>query len=270
MANKILSGHWKHMNVSLGKMHIRSRHAQREKMNQSRIDHLLANFDLDKFGIPELSERDGEYYILDGQHRIEALRIWLGDGWENQKIECRVWFNLSEEQEAERFLSLNDTLNVNAFDKFRVAVQAGRADEVHINNIVIGADLVISRDSVPGGIRAVGTLKKVYKRSDGDTLARTLRIIRDSFGDAGFEARVIDGIGHLCQRYNGVLDEPTAIKKLGDVRGGVNGLLGKSEVLHNKTGNTKSHCVAAAAVEIINSGRGRKKLANWWKSQDAA
>lgn len=267
MANSIV-GKWSHKKIPLGKMHISSRHAQREKINQSRVDYLVSNFDLDKIGIPELSERGSGYYIMDGQHRIEALKFWLGDGWESQKIECRVWENLTEEQEAERFLSLNDTLQVNAFDKFRVAVQAGRADEVHINNIVKGAELVISRDKIPGSLRAVGTLKKVYKRSDGNTLARTLRIIRDSFGESGFDAMVIDGIGHLCQRYNGVLDEPFAVDKLGSIRGGVNGLLGKAETLHKSTGQPKSHCVAAAAVDFINSGRGRNRIASWWKNAD--
>lgn len=267
MSRKTVAGQWRTKSVPLDKMHIRSRHAQREKINESRVDHLFANFDLDKLGMPELSEHeDGEYYILDGQHRIEALKRWLGPGWETQQIQCRVYSGLSDEQEAERFLSLNDTLAVNTFDKFRVAVQAGREDEVHINAIVSGAGLCVSRDKVPGAIGAVGTLKRVYRRSDGGVLARTLRIIRDAYGDSGFSAAVIDGIGHLCHRYNGTLDEETAIKRLGNAHGGVHGLLGKAEVLHKQTGNQRGQCVAAAAVEIINKGKGGKKLPGWWRA----
>jgi hypothetical protein len=82
-------------------------------------------------------------------------------------------------------------------------------------------------------------------------LARGLRIIRDAYGDAGFDAAVIDGMGHLCQRYNGQLDDGVAIDRLSSAHGGVSGLLAKAEVLRKQTGNSKSHCVAAAAVDII-------------------
>ena len=253
--------------VPLGKMHITSRHAQREKINEARVDYLVSRFDFDQFGTPVLSERDGEFYIIDGQHRIEALKRWLGTDWESSTIPCYVYDGLSEAEEAEKFLSMNDVLNVNAFDKFRVSVSAGRTDEVHIHNIVLGAGLCVSRDKIPGAISCVGTLKRVYLRADAHTLARALRIARDAFGDAGFEARVIDGLGHLTQRYNGVLDEDIAVKRLGETRGGVNGLLNKAEVLHKQTGNAKAHCVAAAAVDIINAKRGGKKLPSWWKSE---
>lgn len=264
-ANIALNGEIK--NVALGKMHALSDHAQREKRNQGHVDHLVNHMDLDKIGLPVLSEKDGAYYIIDGQHRIEALRIWLGDGSDTQKIPCRIYSGLTEDEEAELFLDLNKTLQVGTFDKFRVALNAGREEENHINAVVMGAGLRVSRDNVPGGIRAVGTLRKVYRRSDASTLARTLRIIRDAYGDAGFQAKVIDGIAHVCQRYNGALDEDVASDKLGKARGSVNGLIARSENLHKQTGNLRSHCVAAAAVDIINTGRGSKKLPSWWKEQ---
>lgn len=253
--------------VPLGKMHITSRHAQREKLNESRVDYLVSRFDFDQFGMPVLSERDGEFYIIDGQHRIEALKRWLVTDWESSTIPCYVYEGLTEAEEAEKFLSMNDALPVNAYDKFRVSVSAGRPDEVHIHNIVLGAGLCISRDAVSGAVSCVGTLKRAYTMSDGNTLARALRIARDSFGDAGFQSLVVMGLSHLCHRYNGVLDEGVATTRLGSVHGGVNGLLNRAEVLHQKMGRPKAHCVAAAAVDIINAKRGGKKLPSWWKAQ---
>lgn len=250
--------------LPLGKLTTNPR-TQRE-MKIHRVDYLVANFDLDYFGAPVVSWRKGNYYILDGQHRVEAIKQWLGAGWEIQKIECRVYQGLTEIEEADMFDRLNDALNVSSFDKFRVRVTAGREVESSIDKIVRSEKLVISRDKVPGAVSAVGTLVRVYTRSDGETLQRALRIIRDAFGDSGFEAQVIDGIGHLCQRYNGSLDEAVAVARLSETRGGVKGLLGKATVLHKQTGNARSICVAAAAVDIINSYRGGKKLPSWWKT----
>ena len=239
--------------------------AQRE-LNQARVDRLAANFDLEQLGTPTVNERGGAFYVIDGQHRVEALKqIGYGD----QQVQCWCYVDLTDEQMADRFDRLNDTLAVHAFDKFRVRVTAARPDETDIDRIVRAQGLVVSRDRIPGAVGAVGTLSRVYSRAGGETLGRTLRIIRDAYGDSGLEAPVIDGIGHLCQRYNGDLDDSAAVLKLGKANGGVNGLLNKAEVLRRSTGNFKSHCVAAAAVEIINSGKGGKKLPSWFKTSAA-
>lgn len=251
--------------VRLGSMAIPPR-AQRE-LKPARVDKLVADFEPNELGLPVVNERLGMFYILDGQHRIEAIKRWLGKGWEDQKIECRVYHGLSESEEADKFDRMNDTLHVNAFDKFRIRINAGREVEVKINHLVCKEGLKISRDKVPGGISAVGTLRRVYTRSTGDTLSKALRIIRDAFGDAGFEAQVIDGLGHLCQRYDGVLDESVAVERLSQTHGGVKGLLNKASIVYQAVGKTRGECVAAAAVDIINAKRGGKKLPSWWKEQ---
>jgi hypothetical protein len=238
--------------------------AQRE-INQARVDHLAASFDLEQIGTPVVNWRDGSWWIIDGQHRIEALRAC---GFTDEKVQCWAYEGLTSEQEAEVFLKQNDTLTVNALARFRSGVHAGRVVESDIDRVVRSLGLVVSADKIPGAIGAVGTLTRVYTRSGPAVLARSLAIIRDAYGDPGLEAAVIDGIGHMCARYNGDLDIPVAVEKLSKAHGGVNGLLNKTEQLRRLTGNPKGHCVAAAAVEIVNAGRGGKKLPSWWK--DAA
>ena len=235
----------------------------------SRVDKLVAEMDLDQLGLPVVNERDDVYYIIDGQHRIEALKHWMGKGWESQKIEVRIYNGLTEKEEANMFDRLNDVLHVTVFDRFKARLFAGRETELQIYSVVQKNNLCISKDKVPGAIGAVGTLSRVYQRDGKEDLGRTLRIIRDAFGDTGFEAQLIDGIGHLCHRYNGVLDEKVAVERLAATRGGAKGLLGRANVIHQKTGGAKAHCVAAAAVDIINAYRGGKKLPSWWKTEAA-
>lgn len=236
--------------------------AQRD-LNAARVDHLAANMDLEQIGTLTVNFRDGSWWCIDGQHRMEALRSC---DFHDEKVQCWAYEGLSSEQEAEVFLKLNNTLTVAALPKFRAAVHAGRPVESDIDRIVRSVDLVVSNDKIPGAIGAVGTLGRVYHRGPG-VLARSLRIIRDAYGDGGLEAPVIDGIGHLCARYNGDLNEAEAVEKLSKAHGGVNGLLNKAEVLRRSTGNQKGQCVAAAAVDTINSGRGGKKLPSWWKAE---
>jgi Family of unknown function (DUF6551) len=234
--------------------------AQRE-INRHRVDRIAADFDPEEVGNPTVSWRDGHWYVIDGQHRIEAMRQM---GWEDQQIQCWTYEGLTEAEEAERFLRLNDVLAVDRYARFKVGVAAARDEACEIDRVVRLQGLVVSRDRIPGAVRAVGTLERVYRRSDSATLGRTLRIIRDAYGDPGLEAAVIDGIGHLCARYNGVLDEAVAVERLSNAHGGANGLLGKAEMIRHRTGNAKGLCVGAAAVEIINAKRGGMKLPSWW------
>jgi len=236
--------------------------AQRD-VNRAWVDRLAAEFDPEQIGTPTVSRRGTHWYVIDGQHRVEAMRQM---GWDDQQVQCWTYLDLTEQQEAEMFLRLNNKLQMHRFEQFKVGVTAERDEPVDIDRVVRLQGLVVSRDGVPGGIRAVGTLERVYRRTDAKTLGRTLRLIRDAYGDAGLEAPVIDGIGFLCGRYNGELNDAEAVKKLGATHGGVNGLLGKAETIRRQTGNAKAQCVAAAAVEILNRGKGGKKLPSWWKA----
>lgn len=240
--------------------------AQRE-LNQGRVDKLVAEFDPEQLGAPTVNFRDEHYFMIDGQHRTAALKEWLGTDWESQHMQCWTYEGLTEEEEADVFLKLNDTLAVNAFAKFRVGLQAGRPDETDVDRIVRANGLRVSQDKGNGAISAVGTLVKVYRRAGGPSLGRTLRVIRDAYGDAGLESIVVDGLGLLCHRYNGELDDDRLVQRLSNAHAGVNGLLNKAEVLRQSTGNPKAHCVAAAAVDIYNAQRGGKKLPSWWRAE---
>jgi hypothetical protein len=137
--------------------------AQRD-LNRARVAQLAASFSTEQMGAPVVSHRGGWFYLIDGQHRIEAVKLWFGS-WENQQVQCWCYEGLTEEQEAELFLTLNDTLPVRAFAKFKVAVQAGRDAEADVDRIVCALGLRIAAGRSGGGISAVATLRRVYDRA---------------------------------------------------------------------------------------------------------
>ena len=190
--------------------------AQRD-LRPARVSRLAAVFDLEQMGAPTVSARGDWYYVIDGQHRVEALKQWLGT-WQDQQIQCWTYEGLTEAQEAEVFLKLNDVLAVPAFAKFKVSVQAGRSGEADVDRIVRALGLRIAPGRAGGGICAVATLRRVYARGGAAVLSKALRIIRDAYGEAGMDGPVIDGIGLLCQRYDGQLVEQRAIDRLAAAR----------------------------------------------------
>lgn len=236
---------------------------QRE-VRQHWVEKIAGAFDPEQFGTPTVNERDGWFYIVDGQHRIEAFKRWVGD-WSAQSIQCWLYSDLTEAQEAELFLRLQETVSVSAFDKFRVGLQARRPEETNMDAIARLKGFRFAQTRDDRAIASVTTARKVFRRGEG-VFARTLSIIGDAFPGAPVEAVILDGVGLLCARYNGDLRDDVAIKRLAETRGGVNGVIGKAATFRKATGNSMAHCVAGAIVEIINRGGG-KKLPSWWKAQ---
>ena len=118
--------------------------AQRE-FSQARGDSIAAEFDMGKFGYPVVNQVDGISWVIDGQHRLYALRKQPAAS-RGTTIECEVYENLSEQEMADLFLGRNKARPVAAFERFTVAVTAGHARENAIMKIVTGAKLEIKRD----------------------------------------------------------------------------------------------------------------------------
>lgn len=244
--------------------------SQREFV-QAKADKILANFDPEHFGQPVLNFKDGFYYIIDGQHRIAAMKSWCGEGWEEQQFSGWVFNGLTEAEEANAFLVRNDVSPVNAFNKFRIAVNAGRPEETQITYIVQSLGLVVGLDrNADNTVAAVGTLLKVFRDYGPDVLARTLTVIRDAYGKAGLEAQVVHGLARVLARYGEDFRDDEAVTRLSKAYGGVGGVLNKAVKDQKATGLSKMDCISAALVGAYNAGgRGQgmagKNLKDWWR-----
>lgn len=252
-------------NVKLGEMTVSDR-AQRS-LKPARVEQILSAIDLDALGEPVLSFRGDRYYIIDGQHRVRALASWLGDGWENQELKCKVFEGMTEQEEARMFRLLNTVLGSTAFDKFKVGITEGREEETRIKSIVEAAGLFIARGRKEraGGISAIGALRKAYQLSP-KSLMFSLKLASESYGDAGLEGSIIEGFAQLHNRYDKALNDEISVDALSQARGGVKGLVNGAQKRRLTTGNSLPICIAAEAVDIINRYRKGKKLPSWWAS----
>ena len=241
--------------------------AAQSTLNMTFVNEIAANVNLEMLGYPEVNERGGLYYVMDGQTRIEALKIALGEGWEDWPMEMRVTVGLTEAEEAETFLCLNNRKAKPLYQRFIVAVTAGRVMEVDIDRQVRLAGLHLSADrSTPGSITCVGTITRIYKKGGPALLGRVLRIIKEAYGDPGLLSHVIEGLGLFCQRYNGAISDESAWKALSRPKASIRHLDERTFILREKSGASRTQCFAAAIVEMINGTRkGRLKLDSWWR-----
>jgi hypothetical protein len=222
---------------------------------------LAAHFDLEGLGFLVVNKRDGHTYCIDGQHRIAALRAI---GFSEDTVQCEVYEGLSEKEEARMFLRRNNSKQVAAFDKFNVALTGEYEEESTIRRLMLAQGIGISRS----GVSCVTSLRRAFQRQHEAGFSKTIRVIRDAYGDVGFRAAVIDGVSLFLHRYDGQVDEGLAVSRLSATHAGVNGLLGLASVSERSiTQQPLVQCIAATATAIYNrDARGNAKLAPWWKS----
>ena len=231
----------------------------------------VPDFDAEQLGYIVVNKRsDGGLYVIDGQHRVELLREV---GWGDQQVQCECFEGLTQAQEAELFLSRNDGIQVRTFDKFRVAVTAGKEIETDIDRIVNHQGLSISDQSNEGNITAVASLRKVYggagiasPKEGPAALARTLKVIQRAWGKSPstFNGEILAGMGMVQLSYNGKLNQEDLAEKLAPFPGGAPGVLGKARAIRDMRGRPISHCVASVIVDTYNKGRRNGKVQDWW------
>ena len=150
----------------------------------AKIKKYAQNFDYDVFGVPLVSLRDGEYWIVDGQNRVEALKL---KGIKT--VLCQVLHGLTYEEEALKFVKLNtDRTVLSSNQKFHARVESGEqtakriAFIIHKNNLLYARNTSKRNDNQIGAISCV---ERIMGCMGEKHLDRVLRVIKKSWcGDA--------------------------------------------------------------------------------------
>ena len=186
---------------------------QRE-LKPSKVNKIVRNFVPDVMGIALVSFRNGEFYCIDAQHRVEALKK-LG----YTEILCQVLTGLTYEEECYRFVLLNTgrtqlTANqvfhgrVEEKDKEAMAlVEAFRKYRFDYNKNNSAKD-----DNLIG---AVSKFVKMQKTFGMERVEKVLRIIRNAwYGDKNsVSSAIVSGLSTFLQE-NPTADELILTKAL--------------------------------------------------------
>lgn len=154
---------------------------QRTPPTKAKVKQLADAWDWSKVDMPSISERrDGTFSILDGQRRVLALKML---GQDEHRLDCVVYTGLTEAQEAEMFLGLNDVRQVSIFDRFFTGVTARRPECVGITATCEKHGWTVRRGASHGAICCVDAMMRVWSMdTSGALLSRTLQLLTDAFG----------------------------------------------------------------------------------------
>src|SRR3990167_2369616 len=129
--------------VPLGVMRIPPALVTQREFRQAHGDRIAADLDLNKIGFPIINHRDGIYWVLDGQHRVYALKQF---GFSDKDVlECEVYEDLTDAEMADIFLGRDARKAIAPYDKFHVACTAGRKRETDVRRTLEANGLRIGR-----------------------------------------------------------------------------------------------------------------------------
>ena len=90
-------------------------------LRESNVKKIVSGFDPIGLQHLSISFRDGEYYVFDGQHRLEALKR-LGI----EEVECIIHYGMSYEDEAKAWDYFNKQITVaSRLDEANAALKRG-------------------------------------------------------------------------------------------------------------------------------------------------
>ncbi len=187
------------------------------KLDHDRANRIAENFDPRLLNDPKVSERDGHFYVFDGQHTIEALRI-LNNSKE-LSIRIRLYQHMTAKDEAMLFAKqFGDSESVSAGAKMRALIFAENAEAVAFYNAVqkVGFDLDYSHVRGNNRIGCIAAAFREFQRLDADCFYEVLTLIRDAWdGDAeSFRSEVFTALCRFVVQYRGEYDRHRLISRL--------------------------------------------------------
>ncbi len=129
--------------------------AYQRNVSDARALRIAKAFDTAKVGVLIVSKRDGKYYIIDGQHRLNAMRIH-----NVESANCIVLEGLTYEEESDYFRNQNkDCRGLSLQDRFLAGVEAGDEMCIKINAIINKNGFIMNRSNRSRDSKSLNAVK---------------------------------------------------------------------------------------------------------------
>ena len=236
-------------------------HSYQRDTTKAHYRRIARDLDFDSLGIFVVSARgDGSFVVVDGQHRLMALREQQVDEWE---VLCRVYSDLNREQEASLYRTLNRTRKTSAWDDFKAGLVEGDKDCLAIKRIAHRTGWKVCNQVGDNKVCCISTLRTIFAKKGGAlALEHSLQDARAAWGGSpiGVEKTVLQGLSVVHSTYDGALDRPALVQKLSKIKGGPAGILGTARQLKEIRPESLFRLCSWVIVQNYNKGRRQSQL----------
>lgn len=208
---------------------LKSTNMAQRAFREKHVQNIVNNFDKNKLQPIVVSYRDSIYYIVDGDHRTAAVRVKFGKDF---LMECKVITGLTEQEEADLFVSLNeDRIPLTASDDARGKFYAGKQHIVDLYNIckknhcVFDIKVQETRDdnntddtSIWRKVKCIKAMERTYEELgyNYDDMFRVIKLLSATWVDDKdvFQEPMIKMMAVLVKTYGDEMSDKTFISRL--------------------------------------------------------
>jgi len=172
-----------------------------------KVKAMAKEFDKTLLGTITISKRDGQLFVIDGQHRVVLARI---KGL--KELMALVYEGLTYEEEAEYFNKLNgangEKLRLSKTEIFNASIEAKEDKSIEIKNIIEEFGFRISPASGINSVAAISTVEKIHKKHGGQHLRNTLRLLKETWNGETYSLNnlMISGVSEFLKIYSSEID----------------------------------------------------------------
>ena len=186
------------------------------------VDKLVREWDPRLLTPLVVSYRDGRYNLVDGQHRVCAMR--KKNGGKDVTTLCRVYRGLTYEQEAELYYKLDKAKgHLRLSHATKALVESGSDTEIiEIKRLLEGVGFIWALDKPAGEAFEIGATRAVinaYRLLGGASFSRMLTLTARTWHGASssLKASMLSGMALFLKTYETELDDDAFIKRLSAV-----------------------------------------------------
>ena len=183
------------------------------------VDKLVREWDPRLLTPLVVSYRDGRYNLVDGQHRVCAMR--KKNGGKDVTALCRVYHGLTYEQEAELYYKLDRAKgHLRLAHATKALVESGAdAEIIEIKRLLENAGFVWALDKPTGEafeVEATRAVINAYRLLGGAAFSRMLELTARTWHGApsSVKASFLSGMALFLKTYETELDDEVFIKRL--------------------------------------------------------
>ncbi|MBP5718871.1 MAG: ParB N-terminal domain-containing protein [Abditibacteriota bacterium] len=170
-----------------------------------------------------VSYRDGKYYVIDGQHRVAALRALFQD--KDTLVPCIVHTGLTKKDEAALFYKLDRSRRKLSYaQSISALLKSGESAEINdIQALLDGYGFEWALDGKSMGdykIRSTRAVVSAYRMTGHETFPRMLSLLSETWdGDpASLTAMMLTGTARFLKSYELEINDHYFVSRLKDVK----------------------------------------------------
>lgn len=229
-------------------------------VKENQVKKIVKNFDPQSVDSIVVSRRsNGFYYIVDGQHRVEALRRL-----NITQVLAKIHSDLTVEEEAKLYRDINTRPTKSPKSMAKASIKHGDEHAIRIMNTVNATGMQIDFDNqnaTVGYIGAYRSLERIVKDYGDLGLIETISFIKRVYGNESkyFQGFVMEGFAKFLANYYTQINQDSLKERLEKL--GYNSLM--AEVNKQRPNfKSKKECLPFVLADIYNKKRKQENKVN--------